>query len=58
MTFEKVVGEESSVDVILRGCTKCVCGCGVCNSQSKPSESNKNDGARLDRDHYNGSHHS
>lgn len=57
MTFEKVVGEESSIVDIMRGCS-CDCGCGKCNSQNNPSSSVDNGGSDLAKDNYNGSHHS
>lgn len=57
MTFEKVVGEESSIVDIMSGCP-CNCGCGKCNSQSNPSASADNGGSDLSKENYNGSQHS
>lgn len=44
MSFEKVIGGNSSIVDILSGCSKCNCGCGKCNSQSNPQASNDNGG--------------
>lgn len=45
MSFEKVIGGNSSIVDILSGCSRCDCGCGKCNSKDNPSASNDNGGS-------------